>query len=86
MILKELIEITSPNTDFVIFVNTNPIESDNPTSYFDGQTYRAVKNEAFYPNGIDFEDDFNTLEVERITIDTYEKYSDTVSVLEIYVV
>ena len=81
MLLKELIEITSPNTDFVVFVNTKHIEPDTLTV----KTYRAVKNEAFYPNGIDFEDDFNTLEVESITTDTYEKDSDTISVLEVYV-
>lgn len=85
MLLRDLIEVTS--SEMVIFVNTNEVEydKDKPNVYFDGKTYMAVKDEFFYPEGIEFESDFDTLEVESIGSDTYEKYSDTVSVIEVYV-
>ena len=56
-----------------------------PSVYFDGKTYMAVKDKFFYPDGIEFEPEFDTLEVESIGSDTYEKYSDTFSVIEVHV-
>lgn len=85
MLLRDLIEVTS--SDMVIFVNTDEVgdDKDKPSVYFDGKTYIAVKDEFFYPDGIEFESEFDTLEVESIGSVTYEKYSDAISVIEVYV-
>lgn len=85
MLLRDLIEVTL--SDMVIFVNTDEVgyDKDKPSVYFDGKTYMAVKDEFFYPNGIEFEPEFDTLEVESIANEIYEKHSSLVSVIEVYV-
>ena len=85
MLLRDLIEVTT--SDMVICVNTDEVgfDKDKPYIYCEGNTYMIVKDEEFYPDGIEFEPEFDTLEVETVKSDIYAGDGFKESMIEVYV-
>lgn len=85
MLLRDLIELTPTNIN--IFVNEDEVDEkiNKPYRTLDGTKYYAVKDDDFYPNGIPFEPEYDTLEVYEITSNIYTKNNQQISSIDIFV-